>query len=427
MSETPPGWVSTTLGDIACPTQERVVPSTGDDRIYVGLEHVQSGTTKIIGSSRASELRSATMRFDAGDTLYGRLRPYLNKVCLPTFGGLASSEFIVFKSDPALAPGFLLYLLNSSEFVRFASLVNDGDRPRVKWNQMRAFPIGLPPLDEQRRIVEAIEGQLSRLDAADRYLDGALKRLDQMRASVMRLHLGGDWPTASIADICDPTRKIAYGVLQPGKHEPDGTPLVRVSDIVDGQVSLDDLKLIDPSIADRYPRTRLCGGEVLLTIVGTIGRSAVAPDALAGANVARAVAVIPVRADCSAEFVSLALGTAESKAALVGLAHEVARKTLNLEDVRSFRLALAPLAEQQRIVSLVGEHMSLIDALRSGVGTASRRSAALRRAVLRDAFTGQLVPHRQPDDSTATSRTGGSYVATSVDSTSELKGQSVDV
>jgi type I restriction enzyme S subunit len=222
-----------------------------------------------------------------------------------------------------------------------------------------------------------------------------------LRASVIRVLSSGEWPTRSIAEVCDPSRKIAYGVLQPGKHVPGGTPLVRVSDIDDGHVRLGNLKVIDPSIADKYPRTRLSGGEVLLTIVGTIGRSAVVPEVLAGANVARAVAVIPVRADFSSEFVSLALGTHQSKARLVGLAHEVARKTLNLEDVRSFQLAVPPLAEQRRIASLVSEHLSLIEALRSELETAHLRSAGLRRSVLRDAFKGRLLAPGQPDKSTA--------------------------
>ena len=108
-------------------------------------------------------------------------------------------------------------------------------------------------------------------------------------------------------------------------------PLVRVCDVAEGTVAIDQLKRISPAISANYRRTVLQGGEVLLTIVGTIGRTAVAPDCLRGANTARAVAVIAISGIMSPHYVETALRDTGMRARLTVAAHEVARKTLNLK------------------------------------------------------------------------------------------------
>jgi type I restriction enzyme S subunit len=105
-----------------------------------------------------------------------------------------------------------------------------------------------------------------------------------------------------------------------------GTPLVRVGDIGDGLVALQKLKRIAPEIAAQFSRTFLRGGEVLISLVGTIGRTAVAPDALAGANVARAIGVIPVSGSADPRWVEHWFRSPVQRATMESKAHEVARK-----------------------------------------------------------------------------------------------------
>jgi type I restriction enzyme S subunit len=100
------------------------------------------------------------------------------------------------------------------------------------------------------------------------------------------------WAELSLEQVTRADRPIAYGVLQPGEDREDGVPLVRVCDIADGLVNIDGLKRINSTIANAYPRTQLHGGEVLLTLVGSVGRTAVVPASLKYANVARAVGVL---------------------------------------------------------------------------------------------------------------------------------------
>jgi type I restriction enzyme S subunit len=206
------------------------------------------------------------------------------------------------------------------------------------------------------------------------------------------------WRWVTVEQLNSATRPISYGVLQPGDHVEDGIPLVRVCDVVEGKVLVDQLKRIARRISEQYQRTILQGGEVLLTVVGTIGRTAIAPESLRGANTARAVAVLPLLEGISARYVELALRETSMRARLTQVAHEVARKTLNLEDVRAACLPLPPLEEQAEIVAEVERRLSIVDEIEAQVEANLKRAARLRQGILKRAFEGRLVPQDPADE-----------------------------
>jgi type I restriction enzyme S subunit len=166
---------------------------------------------------------------------------------------------------------------------------------------------------------------------------------------------------------------------------------VRVGDIEGGRLETEALKRVAPTVAARYPRTKLLGGEVVLTIVGTIGRAAVVPPTLAGANTARAVAVVPLCPGVRPEWVVAWLNSPAVGAALAAKAHEVARKTLNLEDVRYAAIALPPEPEQRRIIAEVDRRLSLADDLDRNVNANIHRATRFRQSILAAAFAGRAT------------------------------------
>ena len=191
MSDLPHGWVRAKLAEVVTPRGERVSPKSRVDEQFIGLEHVEAHSTRILGAVPASEVKSAASVFKSGDVLYGRLRPYLNKVAKPDFDGLASAEFIVFPDQKHLRSGYLKHRLNASDFVSFASRLNAGDRPRVDFEQIGDFAIELPPPREQQRVVEKLEELLSDLDAGTAALERARAKLKRYRAAVLKAAVEG--------------------------------------------------------------------------------------------------------------------------------------------------------------------------------------------------------------------------------------------
>ncbi len=191
MSELPKGWAKTTLGAIAIPNRPRELPAQKPELPFIGMEHVEAHSMKLLGTVQAGQLKSSAVHFQSGDVLYGRLRPYLNKILVAPFEGLCSAEFIVFGAQQGLNSRWFAYLLNSSEFVSFASHLNAGDRPRVDFVQIGEFGVSLAPRREQDRIVAEIEKQFTRLDAATAALKRVQANLKRYRASVLKVACEG--------------------------------------------------------------------------------------------------------------------------------------------------------------------------------------------------------------------------------------------
>ena len=209
--------------------------------------------------------------------------------------------------------------------------------------------------------------------------------------------LPGGWCWATVDQVTTGNRTSAYGVLKPGPAVPGGIPLVRVGNIQNGVVS-GSLKRIAHEVASRYGRTRLRGGELLITLVGAIGRTAVVPCDLSGANTARAVGVVPVSSMLDARWIELWFRSPFQRLQMIGKAHEVARKTLNLEDVRSATVALPPGCEQRAILLAVEKTERGLTPTVEHMKESRSYAAALRQSILKRAFEGRLLPQDPADE-----------------------------
>jgi type I restriction enzyme, S subunit len=165
--------------------------------------------------------------------------------------------------------------------------------------------------------------------------------------------LGSEWNTVTLESVVEPDRGISYGIVQPGAAIHDGVPIVRVTDIRNGRISGIRPLRVSPSIEAAYSRTRLRGGELLLTLVGTVGEAAVVPQSLAGWNTARAVAVIPVRSEIGAHWVRLALQTPAARQIIESRLNTTVQVTLNLRDVAQLPIVLPPKGERDAIARII--------------------------------------------------------------------------
>jgi type I restriction enzyme S subunit len=112
------------------------------------------------------------------------------------------------------------------------------------------------------------------------------------------------------------------------------------------------------------------------------------PETLKGANVARAVGVVPLAEVIDAHWVEIWFRNPAKVVEMTSKSHEVARKTLNLEDVRAASVAVPPLSEQLRIVAEVDLRLSLLRETEAQVDANLKRAERLRQSILSKAFSG---------------------------------------
>lgn len=195
--------------------------------------------------------------------------------------------------------------------------------------------------------------------------------------------MAGRWKVEPLARLVEPDRAISYGIVQPGVPTSDGVPVVRVTDIRDGRIATNGPLCVSPKIEKAYARTRLRGGELLLTLVGTVGEAAVVPDSLAGWNTARAVAVIPVRRDVGSYWVKLALHSPGVRQIIDSRLNTTVQATLNLRDVAQLPIVMPPEPERRAIAHILGTLDDKIEL--------NRRMSATLEAMARALFKSWFV------------------------------------
>lgn len=185
MSDLPKGWVETSLGQIVRLRREKSAPITIPGAPYIGLEDIEAHTSKILRVGKASEVRSQVSVFKEGDVLYSRLRPYLNKVVVSPFDGVASAEVFALVPNGATIAEFVMQRIKMQDFLNFAALLDKGDRPRVSFSGIETFPINLPPLIEQKRIVAKLDKLISRTASARDALDHIPVLIDKQKSLLL--------------------------------------------------------------------------------------------------------------------------------------------------------------------------------------------------------------------------------------------------
>lgn len=158
------------IGDFCTLASERVDPgdAPGNDFNYIGLEHISEGTGESTwaGPCKGATIKSTKNVFRKGDVLYGKLRPYLNKVWIAEFDGVCTTEMLVLK--PSIPATLLKYLLLSPAFVEQAKAKMGGvSLPRIKPGEVMLIPVPDvgPQVTKLSKIASEIETERQRQQA----------------------------------------------------------------------------------------------------------------------------------------------------------------------------------------------------------------------------------------------------------------------
>lgn len=161
------------------------------------------------------------------------------------------------------------------------------------------------------------------------------------------------WREVTIEDCLEDKNSMAYGILQPGDDVENGIPMIRTVDI--GEDGLCGTKIIkvSPALHEEYKRTALSGGEVLLSVMGTVGRTMVVPKECHGWNVNRALAVMRLNSQTDPFYFSAYIKSPFINDRLIEQAIGSAQKRINLGDLKKYKVRMPPLPEQKKIAKIV--------------------------------------------------------------------------
>lgn len=387
-SEFPPSdWEYAKLGNI---TNLRKQPVSLDeikdierDVRYVGLEHLESGNPRLWSWSNASKVKSTKNTFFAGDVLYGKLRPYLDKAVLAEWEGICSTDILVLKPSKRIISEYLAYHLHIKPFVRHAISTTSGtNHPRTSWSALSEYSFYLPTIYEQQKIAYTLSTIQQAIEATDKVITAAqelkkslmqhlftygpvsLEEAEQISFKETEVGiLPEHWEVVNLGNIAN----VKGGKRLPKGHEfSDVTtpyPYLRVLDFKNNSIDISNLKYLTYDDYEAIKNYTITSNDIYISIAGTIGLVGLIPEQLGDANLTENAAKIVIQnpKGINNKFLMFFLVSPKGQRQIKSFSTKTSQPKLALTRIRQIMVALPPLSEQTDISDVLQKVMWKIE------------------------------------------------------------------
>ncbi len=272
------GWELKRLGDLCAFDKTQGIHS---NLPYVGLEHIESGTGQYLGNLEPTDVKSSTFKFNDSHVLYGRLRPYLNKVLLPDFEGHCSTEIFPIQIKPGLLREYLGHWLMSESVVESINATCTGARmPRADMSEVLEFNIPVPSEQQQRRIVTLLDEAFADIATAKANAEKNLQNARGLFASRMQTLFDEDqrWERVQLEELLsrgwiESHLDGNHGSDYPRKEEfvASGVPYIAARALRGWEVDFGEAKYLTHERAATIRKGLAQDGDVLFAHNATVG------------------------------------------------------------------------------------------------------------------------------------------------------------
>jgi type I restriction enzyme, S subunit len=398
----PDGWRWVKLMEV-CNQDKKIIEPGSDEAgslMYFSLEDVKAETGRILKKPVDlidGEGKSTTFYFDNRHVLYGKLRPYLNKVAVPIEAGRCTTEIIPLLPFGDVDREFLAWLLRRQETVEFAMQGKTGSRmPRADMDSLLGLKVPLPPIAEQKRIAGLLRDKMVTVEKARKAAHARLEAIKNLPASLLRqvfplsgqpLPAGWQWvklkntatllPSRSIAsDGNSHVQAVTTACLTESGFNPDGVKPARMKswEVRDCLITSGEVLIARSNTPELVGRACLYDGNPEGVVASDLTIRIKAANNLLPSFLSRYLSSLFI----SSYWRDLAGGASGSM------------KKITRTQVLDLSVPLPPIPEQQRISQVLCEQMAEVDKARLAVETELQTINALPSALLRQALNGEI-------------------------------------
>ncbi len=358
---------------------------------YVGLENIESNTGRFLGSLAPQIVKSTTFLFSEDHVLYGRLRPYLNKVLLPDFKGHCSTEIFPIRVKEELLREYLFYWLTSDEVVSKIDATWTGARmPRANMNQVLEFDLAVPPLPEQQRIVSILDDAFAAIAKAKANAEQNLKNAKELFESYLQgVFEDGDWGFVKLAAFAT---DITDGDHMPPPKSDTGLPFITISNINKQTHKIDfsdTFKVPEKYYNSLKPNKKPQKGDVLYTVTGSYGIPVLIENDV-NFCFQRHIGLIRPSNKLNSKLLYYWILSPQAFSQANETATGTAQKTVSLSSLRNFDFPSIPIQEQQSIVRRLDAIRAETQKLEAIYRKKLNDLDELKKSILQKAFKGEL-------------------------------------
>lgn len=457
----PEGWENTALEDFCLVIKGQSPPSATYNTDGVGLPFLQGKAQFGATYPIAVKWCSAPSKIAEPDDVLVSIRAPVGPTNLCDVESCIGRGLAAIRTQVDMPPKYILYAMRATEDeLRVNSTGTTFEA--VRGDDLRSHPVPLPPIAEQHRIVAEIEKLFTRLDASVAALKRIQANLKRYRSSVLKAacedklvpteadlalakgrgyepsvvllerilaerraqwesqrkrrskykepvvpdtsdlpELPEGWAWATVEQLL---ARSEYGTSVKCSYEADGLPVLRIPNIVAGEIDLTDMKYATRSLPID-PESALAKGDILMCrtngSVSLVGKTAVVNTELETHH-SFASYLLRFRlteAEVMPKWFHIHV-TSQSGRAFIEqhAASSAGQNNVSLSLIHTMPIPLPPLAEQYRIVAEVERRLSVIQQAEGTVESNITRAERLRQSILKQAFSGQLVPQDSSDE-----------------------------
>ena len=248
---------------------------------------------------------------------------------------------------------YAFYYLSSEAFLH--------QIPRITKKSVNQASFNVAALKELTFPISSMEVQQPVADILDKANElialrkEQLAKLDELvKARFVEMFGDGNHPHIALIDLIIEGAGLSYGIVQPGDGGTGDMGVLRPVDMVDGKISTASIKYIDRSIGDGFKKTELYGDELLITVRGTTGITALTDIRFNGMNVTRGIAVVRYdRNKINPVYLNAYLNTDESQRYIQEHTRGATLQQINLSDLRVQQIMVPPLALQEQMAAFI--------------------------------------------------------------------------
>ena len=257
---------------------------------------------------------------------------------------------ITIKNQSDILTDYLYYFLKSQKSC-IAALGRGVAQNNINLSILRNFEVPIPDLPMQKQIVAILDKTAKVVEVRQQQL----QQLDELvKARFVELFGDGNHPHIALIDLRIEGAGLSYGIVQPGDDGTGDMGVLRPVDMVDGKISTASIKYIDRSIGDGFKKTELYGDELLITVRGTTGITALTDIRFNGMNVTRGIAVVRYdRNKINPVYLNAYLNTDESQRYIQEHTRGATLQQINLSDLRVQQIMVPPLALQEQMAAFI--------------------------------------------------------------------------
>jgi type I restriction enzyme S subunit len=410
----PTTWALTNLGSVVNygSTSKAEPIEIADGDWVLELEDIEKDSSRLLQKTTflQRQSKSTKNRFQAGDVLYGKLRPYLNKVLIADEPGYCTTEILPLKAGTHIDNRYLFYWLKHPISLKYVEAESHGmNTPRLGTETGKAAPFVLAPRNEQTRIANQLDTLLTRVQDCNDRFDAIPALLKRFRQTVLDAALNGafldgvavtkpELPKVSISTIAS----VGTGSTPLRSNSQffagSGTPWI-TSSATSAAVVTSANEFVTPAAISAHRLKLFPKGTLLVAMYGKGKTRGQVAELGIDATINQACAAVVVNESKAIRaYVKLALQA--NYLNMRELAEGGNQPNLNLSKVKEFEIPLPSLADQTEIVRCVEALFALADRIEARCTAARAQAQRLTPLVLAKAFRGELVP-QDPNDEPA--------------------------